>query len=134
MTMGNLATDMTRLCHEIHGLRIGRSDLRKNLESGAVNLKKEVNRMHAGFQKAHEETARKTKEERTAFLSGLQKTVLRMRTEFSADLAGVHQAWFGPMEVEAGARRKKELPRVAVRDEKGFFPALKAGNKGKNKK
>ncbi len=159
--MGNLTTDMTHLYDEINALRNGRKALRKNLENGATNLKKAVNRMQAGFQHAHDEMARKTKEERIAFLSGLQKAVSRMRKDFSADLAGAHQAWFGPTlagkmdikreqqrkgepeasqekaeeeRLEAGAGRKEEIQRAAVREEKGSFPTLKAGSKGKRKK
>jgi hypothetical protein len=112
--------------------------------------------MQAGFQYAHDEMARKTKEERTAFVSGLQKAVSRMRKDFSADLAGAHQAWFGPTlagkmdikreqqrkgepgasqeKAEAGAGRKEEIQRAAVREEKWSFPTLKAGSKGKRKK
>lgn len=154
--MGNLTTDMTHLYDEINALRNGRKALRKNLENGATNLKKAVNRMQAGFQYAHDEMARKTKEERTAFVSGLQKAVSRMRKDFSADLAGAHQAWFGPTlagkmdikreqqrkgepeasqeKAEAGAGRKEEIQRAAVREEKWSFPTLKAGSKGKRKK
>jgi len=154
--MGNLTTDMTHLYDEINALRNGRRALRKNLENGATNLKKAVNRMQAGFQYAHDEMASKTKEERTAFVSGLQKAVSRMRKDFSADLAGAHQAWFGPTlagkmdikreqqrkgepgasqeKAEAGAGRKEEIQRAAVREENWSFPTLKAGSKGKRKK
>ncbi|MCJ7495229.1 MAG: hypothetical protein MUP68_13480 [Deltaproteobacteria bacterium] len=154
--MGNLTTDMTHLYDEINALRNGRKALRKNLENGATNLKKAVNRMQAGFQYAHDEMARKTKEERTAFVSGLQKAVSCMRKDFSADLAGAHQAWFGPTlagkmdikreqqrkgepgasqeKAEAGAGRKEEIQRAAVREENWSFPTLKAGSKGKRKK
>jgi hypothetical protein len=156
MIMGNLTTDMTHLYDEINALRNGRKALRKNLENGATNLKKAVNRMQAGFQYAHDEMARKTKEERTAFVSGLQKAVSRMRKDFSADLAGAHRAWFGPTlagkmdikreqqrkgepgasqeKAEAGAGRKEEIQRAAVREENWSFPTLKAGSKGKRKK
>lgn len=159
--MGNLATDMTHLCDEINALRNGRKALRRNLENGATNLKKAVNRMQAGFQYAHDEMARKTKEERTAFVSGLQKAVSRMRKDFSADLAGAHQAWFGPtlagkMDVkreqqrkgepeasqekaeeerlEAEAKRKKEFQHATAEEKKGSFSTLKAGSIGKRKK
>jgi len=154
--MGNLTTDMTHLYDEINALRNGRKALRKNLENGATNLKKAVNRMQAGFQYAHDEMASKTKEERTAFVSGLQKAVSCMRKDFSADLAGAHQAWFGPTlagkmdikreqqrkgepgasqeKAEAGAGRKEEIQRAAVREENWSFPTLKAGSKGKRKK
>jgi hypothetical protein len=116
MIMGNLTTDMTHLCREINALRNGRKAFRKNLEN----------------------------------------TVLRMRKDFSADLAGAHQAWFGPTlagkmdikreqqrkgepgasqeKAEAGAGRKEEIQRAAVREEKWSFPTLKAGSKGKRKK
>gem|GEM_PF-5558174 len=116
--MGNLTTDMTHLYDEINALRNGRKALRKNLEN----------------------------------------TVLRMRKDFSADLAGAHQAWFGPTlagkmdikreqqrkgepgasqekaEAGTGAGRKEEIQHAAVREEKGSFPTLKAGSKGKRKK
>jgi len=86
--MGNLTSDMTRLCGEISALHGAREAFLKDLQ-GAVSG------MQAGFRNAHAEMARKTKTERVAFISSLKKTVSGMRTEFMADIAGAHRAWFG---------------------------------------
>jgi len=86
--MGNLTSDMTRLCGEISALRGAREAFLKGLVDG-------VKQMQAGFHHAHAEMARKTKAERKAFVSGLKKTVFGMRKEFATDIAGAHRAWFG---------------------------------------
>ncbi len=90
-----LTTDMTRLCGEISALRGARVALMQDLEHGAKNLKETVSAMKADFHHAQTDMARKTKAERTVFVSSLQKAVSRMRKDFSTDLAGAHRAWFG---------------------------------------
>ncbi len=86
--MGNLPSDMTRLCGEISALHGAREAFLKDLQDA-------VSGMQAEFRDAHGAMARKTKTERVAFVSRLKKTVSGMRTEFVADIAGAHQAWFG---------------------------------------
>ncbi len=86
--MGNLSSDMTRLCGEINALHGAREAFLKGLQDA-------VSGMQTGFRNAHAEMARKTKTERVAFVSSLKKTVSGMRTEFVADIAGARQAWFG---------------------------------------
>ncbi len=93
--MGNLPSDMTRLCGEISALHGARKAFLKDLQDA-------VSGMQAEFRDAHGAMARKTKTERVAFVSrrvafvsSLKKTVSGMRTEFVADIAGAHQAWFG---------------------------------------
>ena len=91
--MGNLTGDMTRLCEEISALRNARGALVKDLAKGARDLHHIVSEMQAGFRQSHEEMARETKAARVALLSGLKRTVLDMRREFAADLAGARRAW-----------------------------------------
>jgi hypothetical protein len=86
--MGNLNSDMTRLCGEISALRGAREAFLKDLQDA-------VSGMQAGFRNAHAEMARETKAERVGFVSGLEKTVFDMRKDFATDLAGAHRAWFG---------------------------------------
>lgn len=52
-----------------------------NLTTDMTHLCREINALRNG---------------RKAFRKNLENTVLRMRKDFSADLAGAHQAWFGP--------------------------------------
>ena len=103
--MGNLTSDMTRLCGEISAWRGAREAFLKELVDG-------VKQMQAGFRHAHAEMARKTKAERKAFVSGLKKTVFGMRKEFATDIAGAHRAWFGPPPTERKAMELKEQRRA----------------------
>ena len=93
--MGNLTSDMTRLCGDIVSLRHARAALNMNLAREAKNLEKSVSSMCSGFTKARKDMARKTGAERARFVSGLHKTVTRMKKEVFDDLAGAHRAWCG---------------------------------------
>jgi hypothetical protein len=93
--MGNLTDDMTRLCADIVSLRNARGTLMKEMAREAKDLEKSVSSMCAGFTKARKDMARKTGAERARFVSGLHKTVTRMKKEIHDDLAGAHRAWCG---------------------------------------
>ena len=93
--MGNLTSDMTRLCGDIVSLRNARTALKMNLAREAKDLEESVSSMRAGFSKARMSMARKAGAERARFVSGLHKTVSRMKKEVHDDLAGAHRAWCG---------------------------------------
>ena len=93
--MGNLTNDMTRLCADIVSLRRARTALKMNLAREAKDLEESVSSMRAGFSKARMSMARKAGAERARFVSGLHKTVTRMKKEVFDDLAGAHRAWCG---------------------------------------
>jgi hypothetical protein len=65
------------------------------------DLKREVATMREGFRRQNKERAR---------------TVMTMRQEVAADLAGAHRAWFGPSPAErramAAAKRRAEAERL----------------------
>ena len=86
--MGNLTNDMTRLSGEIVSLHHART-------ASKMNMERDVSSMRAGFSKAHKDMARKTGAERARFMSGLHKTVSRMKKDVHDDLAGAHRAWCG---------------------------------------
>jgi len=96
--MGVLTDDMTRLSGEI-------AQLHGSLEAFVGDLKTGVVAMKADFRKAHRQMAKKTGAERAAFVSDLVKKVAGLRSEFAADIAGAHQAWFGSRRATAGGGR-----------------------------
>jgi hypothetical protein len=93
--MGTLTKDMTRLCGEIVSMRNDRGKLMKEMAREAKTLEESVSSMCAGFTKARKDMARKTGAERAKFVSGLQKSVTRMKKEVLSDLSGAHRAWCG---------------------------------------
>ncbi len=93
--MGNLTDDMTRLVGEINIMRNARETLMNDLARGTKEMKTFVATMLGNFSKAHREMARKAKADRTAFVSGLEKRVLKLRKEMATDLAGARRAWYG---------------------------------------
>jgi len=88
--MGPITEATTRLVGEIKAGRAARLSFVKD-------LKREVAAMRQGFRRQNKERAR---------------TVMAMRQEVAADLAGAHRAWFGPSPAErramAAAKRRAE--------------------------
>jgi len=105
--MGVLTDDMTRLRGEI-------VQLDDSLKAFVGDLKEGVAAMRADFRKAHRQMAKKTAAERAAFVSGLTERVTRLRSEFAADIAGAHRAFFGRSPADdqgpRPARRKTKRP------------------------
>jgi hypothetical protein len=97
--MGNLTSDMTRLCADIVSLRGARGTLMKELACEAKDLEKSVSSLCAGFTRARKDMARKTSAERAAFMSGLHTAVSQMKKEVLDDLAGARRAWQGALAV-----------------------------------
>ena len=100
--MDQLTNDMTRLRMEISNLHACRLSLMKDVHNSVVRNRNAVNDMKTDFQKQHARMAKRTKSERLAFLSGLQRQVsairndtARLRDAFRADILGGHRAWIG---------------------------------------
>ncbi len=93
--MGRITDDMTRLAGEIRAGHAARVSFVKD-------LKREVAAMREGFRRQNKERAR---------------TVMALRHEVAADLAGARRAWFGPSPAErramAAAKRRAEADRLA---------------------
>jgi len=81
--MGNLTNDMTRLRGEVDALRNVRGALMRELQRGARNLTTTVSAMQAGFTAAHNAMARKTGQNREAFVSGVIHEVTSLLGDFS---------------------------------------------------
>ena len=104
--MGRLLEDMTRLVGEIQALRGSRQAFKKDLAM-------DVFEMCADFSDTHARMAKRTKEERLAFVDNLKQNVAELRRKIRADLdnlkqrvaelkqairadlAGARRAWFG---------------------------------------
>ena len=83
--MGNLSNDMRRLRREVDALRSDRGALMQSLASGAKNLTSTVSAMQAGFASAHRAMAKKTGEDRGAFVAGVISDVNCLLGDFSRD-------------------------------------------------
>ena len=83
--MGNLTNDMTRLRGEVDALRSDREALMRALAHGAMDLTSTVSAMQAGFASAHRAMAKKTGEERGAFVAGVISDVNCLLGDFSRD-------------------------------------------------
>lgn len=83
--MGNLTDDMTRLRGEVDALRSTRGALMQELARGASNLATAVADMRADFTAAHMAMAKKTGEERNAFVAAVISEVNTLLGDFSRD-------------------------------------------------
>jgi len=81
--VGTITNDMTRLRGEIDALRGSRGALMQELARGARDLDAAVSAMRAGFDAAHTAMAKKTREERRTFLSGMIQEVNSLLENFS---------------------------------------------------
>ena len=83
-----LTDDMTRLRAEIQAMRKMRGSL-------ITELKQAVAELCAGFRSARAAMAKRTRNERVAFLATLRRSVGAQRRENRDDLAGARSAWAG---------------------------------------
>jgi len=83
--MGNLTDDMTRLRGEVEALRGVRGALMNDLTRGARDLAATVSAMRADFTSAHAAMAKKTGEEREAFVAAVISEVNSLLGAFSRD-------------------------------------------------
>ena len=83
--MGNLTDDMTRLRGEVDALRSSRGALMHGLARGASDLATAVAAMRADFTTAHATMAKKTGEERNAFVAAVVSEVNTLLGDFSRD-------------------------------------------------
>src|ERR1017187_9909590 len=70
-----LTDDMTRLCDEIVAMRKIRGNLMSELQHGAKGQKHSVTKLCAHFGRARMTMAKRTKNERVAFLNNLKRSV-----------------------------------------------------------
>ena len=90
-----LTEDMTRLCDEIVAMRKVRGSMMTELQHGAKGLKHSVTKLCAHFGRVRTTMAKRTKNERLAFLNNLKRSVGAERREMRNDLAGARRAWAG---------------------------------------
>jgi hypothetical protein len=90
-----LTEDMTRLCDEIVAMRKMRGSMMTELQHGAKGLKHSVTKLCAHFGRVRATMAKRTKNERLAFLSSLKRSVGAQRRDMRDDLAGARRAWAG---------------------------------------
>jgi hypothetical protein len=90
-----LTEDMTRLSEEIVSMRRMRGSLMGHLHQDATERKQAVAEMCSQMGEARVAMARRTKNERMAFLSGLRRAVGAQCREMRNDLAGARRAWAG---------------------------------------
>ena len=90
-----LTEDMTRLCDEIVAMRKMRGSMMTELQHGAKGLKHSVTKLCAHFGRVRATMAKRTQNERLAFLSSLKRSVGAQRREMRNDLAGARRAWAG---------------------------------------
>ena len=90
-----LTEDMTRLCSEIVAQRRLRGSMMSDLQRGAKERKQAMGEFCANTGSARMAMAKRTKNERVAFLNGLRRSVGAHRREMRNDLAGARRAWAG---------------------------------------
>ncbi|MGD0773937.1 MAG: hypothetical protein ABSC05_14065 [Candidatus Solibacter sp.] len=90
-----LTDDMTRLCGEIHAMRKVRASMMSELQHGTKELKHTVTKLCAHFGRTRTTMAKRTKNERVAFLNNLKRSVGAERRDMRNDLAGARRAWAG---------------------------------------
>jgi len=90
-----LTDDMTRLCGEILAMRKMRGSMISELQRGAKGRKQAVGELCAHIGSARVAMSRRTRNERTAFLNGLRRSVGAHRRDVRNDLAGARRVWAG---------------------------------------
>ena len=90
-----LTEDMTRLCDEIVAMRKMRANMMTELQHGAKGLTHSVTKLCAHFGRVRATMAKRTKNERVAFLNNLKRSVGVERRDMRNDLAGARRAWAG---------------------------------------
>jgi hypothetical protein len=90
-----LTEDMTRLCGEINAMRRARGRMMTGLQHDAKELKQSVSELCTHFGRARMTMAKRTKNDRAAFLHNLKRTVGAHLLNTRNDLAGARGAWAG---------------------------------------
>jgi hypothetical protein len=90
-----LTEDMTRLCGEINAMRSMRGSMMTGLQHDAKELKQTVSELCAHFGRSRTTMAKRTKNERGAFLNNLKRSVGGHLRDTRNDLAGARRAWAG---------------------------------------
>jgi len=90
-----LTEDMTRLCGEILSMRQLRSSLMNELQRCAKGRKQAVAELCAHVGSARVAMAKRTRNERVAFMNSLRRSVGAHRRDVRNDLAGARRAWAG---------------------------------------
>jgi hypothetical protein len=90
-----LTDDMTRLCGEILAMRGTRHGLMNELQRDGKGRKRAVVELCAHFGRARTTMAKRTKNERVAFLNDLKRSVGAQRRDMRNDLAGARRVWAG---------------------------------------
>jgi hypothetical protein len=90
-----LTEDMTRLCGEILAMRGMRHSLMTELQGDAKGRKRAVVELCAHFGRARTAMAKRTKNDRVAFLNDLKRSVGAQRRDMRNDLAGARRVWAG---------------------------------------
>ena len=95
----NVATmmteDITRLCGEIVALRQARGAMMRELARENKDRSQSVFQFCAHTQSARAEMAKRTSNERNAFLRDLRRATNTQRRKMQKDLAGARRAWAG---------------------------------------
>jgi len=92
---GMMTEDMTRLRGEINAMRSMRASMMSELQHGARGLRQTVAELCTHFGRARTAMAKRTKNERVAFLNDLKRSVGAQRRDMRNDLAGARRAWAG---------------------------------------
>jgi hypothetical protein len=90
-----LTEDMTRLSGEINAMRRARGRMMTGLQHDAKELKQSVSELCTHFGRARMTMAKRTKNDRAAFLNNLKRTVGTHLLNTRNDLAGARAAWAG---------------------------------------
>jgi len=87
--MGVIANDMRRLRTEVEALRAARGALIEDLALGTQERRNAVSMMQARFRKTHKDMARKAKNARMAFVTGMAADVTGMIADFHRSRAAM---------------------------------------------
>ncbi len=90
-----LADDIRSLCNEILAMRNMRGNLMGELQRETQGRKQAVTELCAHFGSARVSMAKRTKDERVAYLNSLNRSVGALLGETRNDLAGARRAWAG---------------------------------------
>ena len=93
--MSFLTDAMTQLRGQVEALRRDRQALRTGLQQQERARQAAVEQMCAQFSATRLGMARKTRQERRAFLDNLYGLVNRQRDQMQADLAAARRVWSG---------------------------------------
>jgi len=90
-----LTHDMACLCGEILAMRRARGNLMSDIQHDTKGRSQAVAELCADFGSARTAMAKRTKNDRVAFLGDLKRVIGSQRQEMRDDLAGARRAWAG---------------------------------------